>query len=219
MSAVMNGLPPWATAKHFRRNQGYTLVTTGIVQLLPANPNRIGCVISAPNQDYGAQLAQSQYAHLVDTSTAGTKISFTVPAGTSALLQFASQFMDVGTGLVSFLVITHGGIDYNITQFTSTQTWQGWIPLTGGDVVKIVVNVGVASSSCDYVLGIMQSNVNNRLMLSVNPSFANDQSINLYPGNRPLILWRDVVGDSITEDIYAHMATTQANIGWWDFFY
>ena len=219
MSRVTNEWPAWSTAKHFRRNQGYTLVTTGVVPLLTANPNRIGCIISAPNQDYGAQLSQSQFVHLADTSITGTKISYTVPAGVSASLRSAGQNVGGNVAVVSNVFLTRAGVTYTLAQLSSTSSSTVEMPLTAGDIVGISVSTVIPASVTDFWLGIIQTGSINRLMLSFNSTFATDQSINLYPGNRPLILWRDVVGDAITEDIYAHMATTQTTIGWWDFFY
>jgi hypothetical protein len=56
-------------------------------------------------------------------------------------------------------------------------------------------------------------------MLSINSGIITDQAINLYPNNSPFVLWKEMIGDALTEDIYARMSSAQVNVGWIDFFY
>lgn len=220
MSALADSqISPWYRARHVRRAQYAVTVTSGGVLLLAANPGRIGCIISSPNIDGGTTSNNTQLASAQSTATTGVKQSFTIPGGSTYTLTAAGTTETTATGVVSNLQLVRSSVTYNLGTVTTTGVIAGPVPLNSGDILQWNVTTAIATAVNDYWLGLSSIGVTNRVTLGFNNPAAIDQGPVLYPLGPPLILWKDVVGDALTEDIYAIARASNVTIGVWDLFY
>lgn len=212
-------LPPWQYARHIRRNQLSVSVSSSSIPVLTANPNRIGAIFSLQPGVIVDNTIIPVYAQNVDTSTTGVKLSITIPGTHRMLFTGAGQFQDAVAGVITAVQIVHSGLTTNIAQLTSTQSFTGNIFVIGGDTIRLNVTTAQVASSYDMWIGVQDVIGGNYVTLSFQGQAVLQNGINIKQGDPPLILWKDVVGDAITEDVYGIAATGTSVLTVLDLFY
>jgi hypothetical protein len=217
----MNGkLSPWQYAQHFRRDER-TVTATGInsVQLLAPNPNRIGAVISLYSGDFSPYVTYNLLTAGVDTSTAGAKQTTSIPSGNQGFLRSATFQETAATGVVASLQMFTGATWVEMQRFTTQGTWTGNMPFGASHQFRWNVITPQPASTADFILGVdVQSEIGTVTLSFQNPAVYS-KGINLSPNAPPLVLWKDVVGDALTEGLYAVCNNNGFTASVWDLFY
>lgn len=200
-------------------DQRFTSVAQSSVQIAGPNQRRWALIIGSPNANFTDVLNSSKTAQAVNTAGGGVKLSYTVPTGSQAQITAASFFETTGTGVVSALQYQpSGGAATNIAQFTTSGVFSTPFPLNSGDLIQWNVVTPIAASVSDFTLGITQTQGVGRVTIVTKIKAVQDQGQNLYPGQTPLLLLYDYLGNALREDWFAICAAGTATIPVWDFF-
>lgn len=201
-----------------RRDQRTVSVGTSSTQLLGPNPRRKGVVIAVNGDLLGNQANATQVASVVDTSTTGIKQSITLPGTQSGLCNGASAFSVAVSGVVSRLQLVRSAVTYTVMSVSTSGTYVGSLPLSAGDTLQWNVTTAQPASTTDYTISIVRQTLSSRVTISVNSPAVLDQGINVVTGADPLVLWEELLGDAITEGLYAIGAQGTIGVTVWDLF-
>jgi hypothetical protein len=152
--------------------------------------------------------------HAASAVATGDVLSFTVPAGQNALLTSAGWTIAAGGTPTVGLTLVRGGVTFLVNVITVNQTQVMNLPLTSGDTVNMHVYVGAAATTIDAFLGISGGSSSGSVTLSFAGPAVLNQGLNIYPGNQPLVLTGDHIGQAFREDIrgIADTAGQQVNV-------
>src|SRR5579863_4464934 len=174
------------TATRLIDQRYYTLTQTS-QQILPPNVLRKGVIFSTPPDFEDDQLNVGAVNGAVDTSTAGVKSSYTVPAGQQGALLSATFLETTGTGVVAAAQVVRGATTYNLASYT-TAGYYGGFSLIAGDKVQWNVTTAVAASVSDFTLSVALDQLNQRITISFISPVVLDQGIDLHVNTSPLQL-------------------------------
>ncbi len=205
-------------ALHMRRSQTIVAVGTASTKLVGPNPHRRGLILSVAGAAASDHVNVTKFVKSADTSTLGIKLTYTCPAGARADITSFSQQTIIGTGMATLIDQVIGGTSLQVGSLISSQTISGHFFLAAGDSVDLRVGQTVAGSTADLMINGSQFGAGGSVTLSVNSPAVLDSGIQLIAGGPPLILWHDVIGDALTEDLFAIADFGTVNVGVWDLF-
>lgn len=210
-------MPP--SLVRYRRNQTVVNVTTAGVQIAGPNPERRKLLISSPAMLSASSPAVGAQGDNLDTSTIGVKLSYTVPAGVNATLTHLSWTLTAGAAPTIEWRLSRGGVVSTIQTGAANMLATPSLPLIPGDIVQLNVSVLGAASTVDAVIGVQLDPTSTRVTISFTGQAVLDQGINIYPGQLPLQLDNDVIGEAVTEAVFAVTALGTQTISVLDLFY
>lgn len=203
---------------HMLRQQTTVTVGTSSTQIAGPNPRRKGLVIGAPPVQADPGSAQTVIAHAVDTSTTGVKLSYTVPAGQSAVMTSAYMNETTGTTVIATLELKRGATVLGLQAITKNGVINGPIPLQAGDIIQWDVTFAVAASITEFAIGVSLDVGTTRITIGLWDTVVLDQGINLYPGTLPFAMWHHEYGDALHEAISAITQAGSISVTVVDFF-
>ena len=189
------------------RTQTAVSISSSDTVLAGNNPRRYAIVVDSPAANVSPQLQESQLVHNVSTASTGVKLSYTVPAGVQAYLQSASFFTTAGGPPTLALQVVRGANTITLEQGTANFVQNLSFALLAGDTVQWNCTVLQAASTADLSLSIVQDQLAGHVTVSFVQPAVLGNGINLYPGDPPLVLLYDHVGDAIREEIHAIAAS------------
>jgi len=204
-------LPP------MRRNQTFPVVGTVASEILGPNPRRRAVLIGAPVPNPSNQASATVIAQAADTSATGVVLSYTVPAGQSAIVTGVSMIQSAGSSAVLTMQLVRGATTIDMGSMgLLAELSLGWA-VDAGDTVQANVTTADAGSTADLGIYISVTQAVPRVTLSFVNSPTLDVGVNLYAGNRPLFLAGWHLGSGITESVQAiaSVAGTQISVVEW----
>lgn len=194
------------------RDQQVVSVGLSSVKLAGPNMKRKALLIGAPIPNSAPFANASAAVAAADTSTGGVKLTYTVPAGRTATLTFASSSLVAGPAPTVTLQAILGGVTVTLAGGVVPQTFLDRVPLKAGDTVRWNVTVVQVASTTDFVLGIEEELPPVRVTLGFNGPAVLDQGITIYAGTLPLQLVDEFIGEGIREDVTAIASQAATNI-------
>jgi len=188
-------------------------VTASSQRLLSSTEKRFGLLIGAPAGLGNDLQPQSILFPNASTGAVGTIGTYTVPAQSTAVIQSAIVGSHTGTGAGVALQINRGGTILNLIASTVAWAFQGPVSLLAGDIVTFSCYTAVASSTCDITLSLLVGPLTGRVTLGFRGPAVLDQGLTLHPGQDPLLLLADHIGQAIREDVSIIGAIAGVQIG------
>lgn len=187
------------------RSQTFTALGTSDKTVLGPNPRRWALIISVSGPVGAQGKSDAAVAQAQSTAAAGIILTYTVPAGVTATLDVAGFVSDAVGGQVAGLYVNRVGGVGNILflQGTTQANFSGKLLLGPGDKVLWNVITPVAASTADFSLLLTLTPQSFRTTLSFIGPAIQDQGLTLYPGNKPIILLYDHIGQALREEIHA----------------
>jgi len=180
-------------------------------QILGPNPRRVGCIVGFVAPSGVQPVSVSRYWHSVDVSVTATLATYTVPAGVAVNLQML--FVNFTVSLKFSLFLTRSSTTYTVYGPATglNVNLQIFGQLVAGDVI-FVQNSTTGAATSDGGLIMTATPFEQSCNISVNKDSVGTSSLTLRTLQEPLILWRDVIGDALTEGLWG-ISTDNAPYG------
>lgn len=162
----------------------------------------------------------------LDTSTTGQKLTYTCPAGVSALVQAVGYRLVSGTApTLDYRWIPNGGaIEFWPGTLVSGTILQLNHWLSPGDQAFLNVQAAGAGSTVDATISVVQysaggaGGTDNTVFLSLKTAAAVNQGMPLHPGADPILLLAEHIGQAIREEVRGIASNTPVVLTVWDIF-
>lgn len=200
------------------RDQTFTTLSTASKQIAGPNPRRKAVVITAPSASDTPTISDGTVTDAASTASTGAKSSYTVPAGTEAVLNSATFFDSSAITAICALELVRGGLTYTLASYTGSGIFAAPVPLQAGDIVQWDCTTLLAASTADFTINVTRENAQNVITISFSGPAVLNQGINLNPNTLPLTLDTGIYGDALTGAIYAIAAVGTPTIGVLDIF-
>lgn len=184
-----------------RRNEYQVALSAAAFQVLSPNPRRVGCILGFNMQNGVQPNSDTQLWHNVDVSVAATLATLTVPNGYWVeTLDYAVNF---GVSLKFTITIQRGATVYSVYGPVSGTNVNGqlYTPLIAGDIIQLV-NSTTGATTSDGMLAMKSIPLEQSCNIWFSGKPTSSQGITIRSNNEPVLLWRDVVGDAISEGCY-----------------
>lgn len=191
-----------AYGRKMLRDERILALTSANQQILGPNPRRVGVILGFDQPNGNDTIDAGVYVHAADGTTPGNKLTLTAATGFYTVVTGWSiystsahdYFIEHDRGAAFFLTYAKTGIASELVSVN--------VPLLEGDNWILGLSAG-AVGTIDASIFAYQTPWQSSAIVTTHGQGASDQGFTILSGQQPFYLWRELIGDSLTEGLWA----------------